>query len=74
MTNGYFQKRHAIMSGFPSILMGPQVIISKKIEIGYNLSNSADPDEMRHHAAFHLGLRCLPKYPFRCFHVNKGYM
>ena len=29
------------------------------------LANSADPDEMQHYAAFHLGLRCLPKYPFR---------
>ena len=29
------------------------------------LPNSTDPDEMQHHAAFHLGLYCLPKYPFR---------
>ena len=29
------------------------------------LANNADPDEMQHHAAFHLGLRCLPKYLFR---------
>ena len=27
-------------------------------------ANSADPDEMLHHAAFHLGLHCLPKYLF----------
>ena len=26
------------------------------------LANSADPDEMRPYAAFHLGLHCLPKY------------
>ena len=25
------------------------------------LANSADPDEMQHNAAFHLGLHCLPK-------------
>ena len=24
--------------------------------------NSADPDEMPHYAAYHLGLHCLPKY------------
>ena len=24
------------------------------------LANSADPDEMQHYAAFHLGLHCLP--------------
>ena len=23
------------------------------------LANSEDPDEMQHHAAFHLGLQCL---------------
>ena len=26
------------------------------------LANSADPDEMQHYAAFHLGLHCLPSY------------
>ena len=31
------------------------------------LSNSVDPDEMWGFAAFHLGLHCLPKYPFRDF-------
>ena len=29
------------------------------------LANSADPDEMQHYAAFHLGLHRLPKYLFR---------
>ena len=28
------------------------------------LANIVDPDEMPHYAAFHLGLHCLPKYPF----------
>ena len=33
------------------------------------LSNSEDPDEMQHYAAFHPGLHCLQKYmyPFRVF-------
>ena len=31
------------------------------------VANSADPDEMPHDAAFHLGLHCLPKDPFRVF-------
>ena len=35
------------------------------------LANSADPDEMQHYAAFHLGLHCLPKYPFMGFPVYK---
>ena len=29
--------------------------------------NSADPDEMPHFVAFHLGLHCLPKYSIRDF-------
>ena len=33
-------------------------------------ANSADPDETQQHAAFHLGLHCLPKYLFWGFPVN----
>ena len=33
-------------------------------------ANSADPDEMKHHAAFHLGHHCLPKY--QSFQYTKG--
>ena len=28
------------------------------------VANSADPGEMQHYAAFHLGLDCLQKYSF----------
>ena len=28
---------------------------------------SVDPDEMSHHAAFHLGLHCLPMYTLSIF-------
>ena len=31
------------------------------------VANSADPDEMQHYAAFHLGLHSLPEYLFRGF-------
>ena len=34
-------------------------------------TNSADPDEMQHYAAFHLGLQCLPEYQFRGFQYTK---
>ena len=37
------------------------------------LANSADPDEMPHYAAFHLGLHCLPKYLFSCLGVYKEF-
>ena len=35
------------------------------------LANSADPDEMQHYAAFHLGLHCLPNYLFGGFQNTK---
>ena len=35
-------------------------------------TNSADPDEIQHYAAFHLGLHCLLKYPSRGFQHTKG--
>ena len=41
------------------------------MKIDFVLANSADPDEMQHSAAFHLGLHCLPKDPFRGFWSSK---
>ena len=35
------------------------VVLSLKVVL--ILANSADPDEMQHYAAFHLGLYCLPR-------------
>ena len=35
------------------------------LKIDFVLANSADPDEMRPCAAFHLGLHCLLKLLFR---------
>ena len=37
------------------------------------VANSADPDEMLHYAAFHLGQQCLPKYLFASVQNEKGY-
>ena len=34
------------------------------LKILFILANCADPDEMLHDAAFHLGFHCLPKYQF----------
>ena len=42
------------------------------LKVVFILVNSSDPDEMQHYAAFHLGLHCLPKYPFRGFQYTKG--
>ena len=41
----------------------PKNIVFLSLKIDFGLANSADPDEMLHHAAFQLGLQCLPKYP-----------
>ena len=40
--------------------------------IFFTFTNSVDPDEMQHYAAFHLGLHCLQKYLFWCFPSTEG--
>ena len=40
----------------------------------FTFTNSVDPDEMQHYAAFHLGLHCLPNYPFWDFSYTKVIM
>ena len=35
-------------------------------------AKSVEPDEMPHHAAFHQGLHCLLKSPFRGFQNTKS--
>ena len=42
------------------------------LKMVFTLANSADPDEMLHKAAFHLGLHCLPKYLFAGILYEKG--
>ena len=44
----------------------------KSLKIAFILANSADPDEMSPHAAFHLGLYCLPNYLFTGIQNEKG--
>ena len=51
-------------------LLKNNVFLSLKVVL--ILPNSADPDEMQHYAAFHLGLHCLSKYQFRGFQHTKG--
>ena len=45
----------------------PNILYIFSLMNDYVLANSADPDEMPHYAAFHLGLHCLPKYQFKEF-------
>ena len=42
------------------------------LKIFFTFTNSVDPDEMQHYAAFHLSLHCLQKYSFRGFLYTKG--
>ena len=51
---------------------GSQVEFSPSLKVVLILAKSADPNEMQHYAAFHLGRHCLPKYPFRGFQNTKG--
>ena len=51
---------------------GLHVILSKNIillsmKIDFALASSADPNKIPHNAAFHLGLPCFSKYPYRGF-------
>ena len=67
-----------ISKGLPTMyLEGSQVgflnyDIFLSLKVSLILANSAYPDEMQHYAALHLGLQCLPKYPFRGFQYTKG--
>ena len=44
------------------------------LKVFFIFANSADPDEMQHHAAFHLSLHCLPEYPFKGYQYTRGYV
>ena len=66
-----------ISMGLPTVYFkGSQVEFSNddvvlSLNVVLILANSADPDEMQHNAAFHLGLHCLPKYPFNLWNTVK---
>ena len=69
-------KPHIIQEGWSILYIeGSQVVIKKNVflslTIDFVLANNADPDEMLHYAAFHLGLHCLLKYPFWGFWSTK---
>ena len=55
---------------FPWDIINYDALLS--LNIVFIFANSADPDEMLHYAAFHLGLHCLPKYLFTGIQNEKG--
>ena len=70
---------NTIRMGFPiHILRGHRLKFSnnyvlQSLKIVFIFANSAGPDEMPRCVAFHLGLHCLPKYPFSSFQYTMGY-
>ena len=42
------------------------------LKINFVVTNRADSNEMPLSVTFHMGLHCLPKYPFRGFQYTKG--
>ena len=74
--NTYFYQLHLLLLLFVQYLFLPFssfVFCTIPIfTIVLILANSADLDEMQQYAAFHLGLRCFKRYPFRGFSYTKG--
>ena len=65
--------------GLPIVhFKGSQAVLNYDVFLSlkavFILANSADPDEMQHHATFHLGLRCFQKYQFRQLNLGVSSM
>ena len=65
-------KFHTIKLGWSIVYIEGSKVVFLSLKIYFVLANSADPDEMLHYAAFHLGLHCLPNCPFRGLGSTKG--
>ena len=60
-----YHETHIFMFGLKNVKLILLIhVVNFKTNIFYTFSNSVDPNEMQHHAAFHLGLHCLQKYLF----------
>ena len=59
-----------ILWGHKSVFPNYGVFLT--LGIIFTVTNSEDPDEMLHYAAFHLRLHCLAEYSFRGFQYTKG--
>ena len=49
----------------------PKILHFFCLEIVITFTNSVDPDEMQHYAAFHMGHYCFRKYSFRGLQYTK---
>ena len=50
-----------------------EIFSFRSLNMNYVITNSADPDEISHRVAFHLGLPCSIKYPIRGFWYTRVY-
>ena len=57
----------AISIELPIVYFKGSQVVFLCLKVILILANSADPDEMQHYAAIHLGLQCLLNYPFGGF-------
>ena len=70
-------KLHSIKSGWSIIyveespVMLSKNIVSLSLKMDFVLANSAHPYEIPQYVTFHLGLHCLPKYPFKISRSTK---
>ena len=66
----YYVKFYTVNPGWSIYTMRKSLVMSSKnivfvsLKNAFRLVNSADPDEMPHSVAFHLGIHCLQKYRF----------
>ena len=61
-----------VLKGQKLLFHPKNVVFLSESNFVFKLANSADPDEMPRFAAFHLGLHCLQKYPFKGFKSTRG--
>ena len=61
----------AISIKLPIVYFKGSQVVFLCLKVILILAKSADPDEMQHYAAFHLGLHCLPNYPFRVSRIQR---
>ena len=69
----FFIELYTIQSGWSIVVSieGSQAVILKR-KLYFFLCRSILSQQTVHYVAFHLGLHCVPNYPFRGFWSTKG--
>ena len=66
-----------MLEGFDTINQRSKILqhiydVFQSLRMVFISASSADPGEMPHPVAFHLGLQCMPKYLFKCGQCTEG--